>query len=176
MTVNGLIEEVLKGGTLCVPFEYMLDEYNHAVRELCLMLPAPDASVTLEAVDGVIECELLPRQIRRIFCRGYELISASRPLLSLLPHAKLYHAADDGIYVSESGECEVFYRSLPKAVSAPLAMSAEVYGGECERLLLRERLECAAYQYIGDYESADALAKSYNARLDDYKKANGVSE
>ena len=54
-------------------------------------------------------------------------------------------------------------------------MSEQVFGDECVRLLVRAYLEKCAHCYTGDFESADAAAADYNARLEDYKRVNGVS-
>ena len=171
MTVNELIEDVARD----IPFEYMLDEYNHIVREVCLMLPEADAVMEMEASDGKLDTGLHPRQIKRIFAGNHELIPASHALIMLLPHARLYHAAKNTVYVTVSGVCKVLYRTVPNEVTPYMALSAEVFGDECVRLLVRAYLERCAYCYIGDFESADAAAADYNARLEDYKRVNGVS-
>ncbi len=171
MTVNELIESVAND----VPFDYMLEEYNHIVREVCLMLPASDAVMEVKASDGKLDTGLHPRQIKRIFADSHELIPASHALIMLLPHARLYHAAENTVYVTVSGVCKVLYRTLPNKVTPYMAMSEKVFGDECVMLLVRAYLERCAYCYIGDYESADAAAADYNARLEDYKRVNGVS-
>ena len=175
MTVHELINGITKGEQ-SVPFEHLVEEYNYILRSLCLMLPTSDASIELSAKDGMLECDLLPKQIKRVFSNGCELIPSSRELIMLLPNERLYHASQNGIYVTVSGTCRVFYRTLPSALTPALAMEEEVFGDSGTVLLIRLYLERAAYRYLGDYESADALAAEYNARLDDYKKANGVRE
>ncbi|MBQ6892643.1 MAG: hypothetical protein IJN48_00410 [Clostridia bacterium] len=177
ITVSTLIDEIISyfEGTLVPSYDYLLCEYNRIVRELLIMLPSSDASVTLMPVGGKLECNILPRQIKRVFFGDSELLRASRELVGLLPEAKLYHAADDGIYVTVNSECTVCYRLLPNALSDVESLSAIIPGDDTFILLVRKHLERCAYMHVGDYDSADACAVEYNSLLEDYKRANGVA-
>ena len=178
MTVSELINEIILGfeGELVPDFHMMLDEYNSVVRSLYLMLPSADKSITAAAQDGKIETELTPAQIRRVFSSGTELLRASKELIALLPEAKLYHAVNDGIYVTVSGECTVYYREIPETVGDVASLETNVVGDERILALLRAYLSRCAYLHVGDFDSADAYAAEYNSLLEDYKRENGVSE
>lgn len=178
VSVKMLIEEITSyfEGTLVPDFDYLLREYNAIVKSLLLMLPGADASVTVTAENGKINCEVEPCRIKRIFAGEYELLKSSRELISLLPDAKLYHTAADGIYTTVRGECTVFYRTLPELVTAENADAQTVFGDGALLLLVRTYLERCAYFYIGDYASADACSVEYNRLLDNYKRENGVRE
>lgn len=177
MTVSELINEIILGfeGELVPDFHMLLDEYNRAVRSLYLILPSADKSITATAVDGKIETELIPAQVRRVFSSDTELLRASKELIDLLPEAKLYHAAEDGIYVTVCDECVVYYREIPEAVSDAASLETKVHGNENMLTLLRAWLSRYAYFHVGDFDSADAYAAEYNSLLEDYKRENGVS-
>ncbi len=174
--VNEFISEIgtAFGGEMMAPFEHLLTEYNRIVRELLLMLPTSDATLSASAVDGKIECALLPRQIKRVFLGESEFLSGSRELISLLPEANLFCAAEDGIFVTRDGEYTVFYREIPEELSSGDTLSATVPRDADFELLVRAYLEKCAFFCFGDYESADACAAEYNSRLEDYKQKNGV--
>ena len=175
--VNELITEItsLFEGTFENLYEHLLCEYNKIVRSLLLMLPFSDSKITLTAVDGKIETELLPCQVKRVFYGESELLRATMELVTLLPDAKLYHAAEDGIYVTVDGECTVFYRDIPKPLTSGDALTEVVPCDAAFALIVRTYLERCAYFYIGDYDSADACAAEYNRCLEDYKLKNGVA-
>ena len=177
MTVNELVLEVICNfeGELYPDFSYLVAEYNRIIRTLFLLLPTADESVTLTAADGKIECELLPEQIRRVFCDECELMQASSTLLSLMPEAKLYHAAHDGLYVTVEGECAVHYRSIPKEVSDIDAATAALPIDARYIPMLRAWLSRSVYLYVGDFECANAYGEEYNRYLEEYKRENGVA-
>ncbi|MBQ8837605.1 MAG: hypothetical protein IJ002_08915 [Clostridia bacterium] len=177
MTVNELITEIINGfeGEFVPDYDYLIDEYNSLVRSLFLMLPCADASLTLTSEDGKIECGLAPAQVRRVFSRGAELLRASKELVELLPEAKLYHAAEDGIYVTVNGECTVYYRALPDDVTSGTSLETAVFGDARTLSIVRAYLSRSAYLYLGDCDSADTYAAEYNSLLEDYKRENGVS-
>lgn len=178
ITVNKLINEIIESfeGEMVPDFHYLLDEYNGFVRSLYLMLPSADEKLVAEVSDGKAESTLLPAQIRRVFSDDRELLRASKELVELLPEAKLYYAADDGIYVTVSGECTVYYRAVPDAVGDVASLETNVPGDERMLSLIRTYLSRCAYFYVGDSDSADAYATEYNSLLEDYKRENGVRE
>ena len=177
MTVNELVSEVIGNfeGEFFPDYSYLVAEYNRIIRQLFLILPAADKSVCKTPVEGKILCDLLPEQIRRVFCGDFELMSASFSLLSLMPEAKLYHAANDGIYVSTEGECTVHYRSLPEEVSDVQSLEAIIPIDQRYIPLIRAWLMRTVYVYVGDFDSANAYSAEYNRYLEEYKKENGVA-
>lgn len=177
MTVNELILEAMGNfeGEFFPNFSYLVAEYNRIIRSLFLILPSADASVSLTPTDGKIETKLLPEQIRRVFCDECELMPASSTLLSLMPEAKLYHAAYDGIYVTTDEECTVYYRALPADVTDVEALDATVPLDGRYIPLVRAWLVRSVYIYVGDFDSANAYGEEYNGYLDEYKRENGVS-
>ncbi|MBE6680066.1 MAG: hypothetical protein E7598_06050 [Ruminococcaceae bacterium] len=178
MTVNELVLEVSGNfeGEFFPNYSYLVCEYNRIIRTLLLMLPCADASVTLTPKDGKIDAKLLPEQVRRVFCDECELMAASGTLFSLMPEAKLYHAADDGIYVTVNGECTVFYRSLPPDVTDVDTLEAQFPLDARYIPLVRAWLMRSVYLYVGDFDGANAYGEEYNGYLDLFKRENGVRE
>ena len=176
MTVNELVLEVIGNfeGEFFPSFSYLVSEYNRIIRSLHLLLPSANASVSIEVKDGKLESEILPEQIRRIFSDECELMAASSTLITLMPEARLYHATDDGIYVTVCGECTVYYRALPKALDDTEAMEEKIALDEKYVPMLRAWLLRSVYLYVGDFESANAYAAEYNEYFDDFKRENGV--
>ena len=138
------------------------------------MLPTADKSVTLAASDGRINVELLPEQIRRVFYDECELMAASSTLISLLPEAKLYRAAEDGVYVTVDGDCTVYYRDLPADVTDAMANEAKIPLDVRYIPLLRAWLMRFVCLYVGDFDGANAYGEEYNRYLDEYIRENGV--
>lgn len=157
-------------GGLVPPTEYLLSEYTLLVRSLCLLLPGSDAQCTLTPADGKLETDLSPAQIRRVFCGEDELLRGSEALLALLPDAKLYAPTADGIAVSVTEGCTVYYRALPD-VSLAAAFPLDARYVPLARAWLCHR----AFLYAGDFESADAFGTEYNRLLADFKAENGVT-
>ena len=176
MTVNELVLSGMDNfeGEFFPDFSYLVAEYSRIIRTLFLMLPTADKSVTLTASDRRIECELLPEQIRRVFCDECELMPASSTLISLLPEAKLYRAAEDGIYVTVDGDCTVYYRDLPADVEDVEAKATKIPLDARYIPLLRAWLTRSVYLYVGDFDGANAYGEEYNRYLDEYKRENGV--
>ncbi len=176
MTVNELVLEIMGNfeGEFFPNFSHLVAEYNRIIRTLFLLLPTADKSVTLVAEDGKIECELLPEQIRRIFFDECELMAATSTLISLLPEAKLYRAAEDGIYVTVSGDCTVYYRDLPAEITDVEALETKIPLDSRYRPLLRAWLMRFVCLYVGDFDGANAYGEEYNRYLDEYMRENGV--
>lgn len=177
MKVNELISEVLDGfeREFFPSDEFVLAEYNRIVRFLWLLLPESDGSITLPVYDGKLESSLLAIQIRRVFEGEYELLRASRELITLMPEAKLFCPSDDCIYVTANGDCTVYYRSLPSELTMIQAQSTDVPFDMRYIPLLRTWLIRSVYIYLGDFESADAYGTEYNKLLEEFKRENGVS-
>lgn len=176
MTVNELVLSVMGNfeGEFFPNYSHLVEEYNRIIRTLFLLLPTADKSVTLIAEDGKISADLLPEQVRRVFFDECELMAASSTLISLLPEAKLYRAANDGIFVTVDGECTVYYRDLPADVTDVEAQEAEVPLNSRYIPLLRAWLNRFVYLYVGDFEAANAYGEEYNSYLEEYKRENGV--
>lgn len=176
-TVKSFINEIIDSfnGSIAIPYEQLLKEYNSVVRELSLMVPAADGSMTLASNNKKLNTSLLPPQIRRVFFGENELFSASRSLMDILPDAMLYHAEKDVIYVNRDGEYTVHFRTLPQNADADDA-SACVCDDGLLKMLLRSYLLRAVFLFVGDTVSADCYTKEYNSLLEDYKKQNGVRE
>ena len=176
-TVKELIEEVIKGfsGEIIPSYKHLLCEYNAIVKSLYRMLPIKTASIVVSAKDGTLYCNIDASLITRIFFENTELLRASKELLTLLPEAKLYHASEDGIFVTVCGECTVYYCDVPccddeDSASLVLAPSGLLYKALYAYLLR------SAYLYVGDYDSANAYTEEYNSLLEDIKRENGVAE
>ncbi len=178
MTVEKLIKQVSDNfeGELFPNYGELVAEYNRVIRSLMLILPAADSVESFTPHDGKLDCKLLPKQIRRVFAAEYELLPASRALLSLLPDARLYHAAEDGIYVTVDEDCIVYYRSIPEAVSDADSLTAEVPLEDRYTPILKAWLTRYIYLSVGDFESANAYGEEYNRLLEEYKRENGVAE
>lgn len=178
MKVSELINEISNGfeGEFFPSYAHLLNEYNALIRTLLLMLPTADANMLLPVYDGRLEVDISPSQIRRIFCGESELLAASKTLISLMPEAMLYNASDDGIFVTVSGDCTVYYRSLPKELSEIEALSAQIPLDARYIPLLRAWLTRCVYLFVGDFESANSYGEEYNLRLEDFKRENGVKK
>lgn len=176
MKVSELINEVTSGfeGELFPSTAYLVAEYNRIIRSLLLILPTHDASITVSVKDKKLECELSPEQIRRVFCGDGELLRASRTLLDLMPEAKLYHVTSDGVYVTVSNDCTVYYRTLPDEVSVT-DTETEIPLDMRYIPLIRAWLIRSVYLYVGDFDSSNAYSEEYNRLLEEFKSENGVA-
>lgn len=170
-TAESLLAEVQGDftGRHMPPIEYLLSEYAALLTSLVFALPESDAACTLSPVDGVLVADITPPQVRRVLSDGVELVRGSRTLLDLLPHAALYCPTEDGIRVTVSGECTVYYRK------APLTGLADSFPLDCRYIpLVRAYLSHRACLYIGDTVGADVYGVEYNRLLADFKAENGV--
>ena len=176
-TVKNFINEIINSfdGSINIPYERLLAEYNAVVRELSLMLPDADGCEVCVSKNKKLECLLLPAQIRRVFFGENELLRASKSLMDILNDTMLYYADKDGIYVNVDGEYKVYFRTVPANVNVGDATSTVCEDG-LTNMLLRAYLQRAIFMFIGDTVSAECYTKEYNSLLDDYKKQNGVRE
>lgn len=161
---------------LAPPKEYILSEYNSLIQSLLLMLPDSDGVLKVTPSDGCIETELSAVQVKKVFCGENELLRVSDSLRTVLSCGRLYTPADKKIFVTEEGECTVYYRVLPAEVDTETVGSADFPLDTRYIPLVRAWLWHRTYVYLGDFESANVYAEEYNRMLELYKAENGVSE
>lgn len=170
-TTEMLLREVQSdlGDAQMPPEDYLLSEYTALLRSLVFLLPAPDASCTLMPTDGMLETELCPAQVRRVFSDGRELLRGSMTLLRLLPSHAVFCPTEDGIAVTVASPCTVYYRKAP-ATDLADAFPLDVRFLPMVRAYLLHR----ACVYVGDGVGADMHSAEYNRMLADFKAENGV--
>lgn len=175
MTVQALLDEVRSGFSteFTPPDAYLLSEYNALLRSLQLLLPASDASVVLTPADGKLETDLVPEQVRRVFCGERELLKVSKTLFDVMGDERLYCPTEEGILVAVRDDCTVYYRTLPTEVTEQTA-GANIPLDARYLPLVRAWMQHRTYLYFGDFDSADAYGAEYNRLLADYKAENGV--
>lgn len=157
-------------GTLQPPEDYLLEEYYALLVKLTLALPGSDANLTLLPEDGKLVCDLVPAQVRRVFCGEDELLRGSAELLALLPHAPLYCPMAGGIAVNTDAECTVYFRTLPEyGLDATFPFAAQYIP------MMRAYLRHRACLYLGDFEGANAYGGEFNRMLEEFKAENGVT-
>ncbi len=170
-TTEDLLREVQNdlGEGRIPPDDYLLSEYTAFLRSLVFSLPGADAVCLLTPADGVLHTDLCPAQVRRVLTENRELFRGSCTLMRILPHRGIYCPTEEGILVTVTEDCTVYYRKTP-ATDLADAFPLDIRYLPLVRAYLLHR----ACLYVGDSVGADMHAVEYNRLLDAFRAENGV--